>query len=323
MPRVAELDRFSLTDAQHTFLSEFLLAQYAQADFPTIRRELDALESGMRNGLKEVILASQESMLRAVGSRFDAQAPRAMRQAATYRPPKLAALGSVMAREMERATRAGTDMVRREVPRAKRVQFDASVATVTPSAAVRAMRDKAFWASGVLGERLVDAAQSILIAAVRGAEPIGETVRKLAEAWLPWIGDETVLRDNEQLKPYRLETIVRTNVTDAYNTGRLAQMREDAEWLNGVRYSATIDDRTTELCLRLDGLVFRLEDPDLDRLTPPNHFNCRSLLVPVPLSVKVGEKEWATQEDIGWALDVMDEGFGGTYKYEEEEHVHG
>lgn len=194
-----------------------------------------------------------------------------------------------------------------------------SRATVSPKAAIKAMRDKALWVSGVLEGELIKRTQGILTQAIKNGEGLGETIQKVKEAWLPYMGDETIIKDAEQLQPYRLKTIVRTNTTDAYNTGRLAKMRDPDldEWVQGVRYEAVIDERTTELCADLDGLVFRKDDPDLDRLTPPNHFNCRSLLIPVLIDEQVPADKFVTQRDIGTALDRMDAGFGGVAKYEQ------
>lgn len=55
---------------------------------------------------------------------------------------------------------------------------------------------------------------------------------------------------------------------------------EVAPLMAGVQYSAIIDTRTTPVYTYLDGRIFRANDPELDRLTPPNHFNCRSVLCP-------------------------------------------
>lgn len=47
----------------------------------------------------------------------------------------------------------------------------------------------------------------------------------------------------------------------------------------GLRYSAVLDRRTTEYCRSLDGTVFSITDGGIPY--PPNHFHCRSILVPV------------------------------------------
>lgn len=46
-----------------------------------------------------------------------------------------------------------------------------------------------------------------------------------------------------------------------------------------IRYSAVIDDNTSDICLPLDGLVAPVDDPIWDTISPENHFNCRCVLL--------------------------------------------
>jgi len=59
--------------------------------------------------------------------------------------------------------------------------------------------------------------------------------------------------------------------------------RSDAvrPYIEAYQYQAIMDDVTTEFCAEHDGQVIRADDPDLQRISPPNHFNCRSVLVPI------------------------------------------
>jgi SPP1 gp7 family putative phage head morphogenesis protein len=80
-----------------------------------------------------------------------------------------------------------------------------------------------------------------------------------------------------------LATVVRTETTSVYNQGRKSYWESDplaSQIVQGYQYSAIIDDRTTDVCEYLDGKIFD-EGDFIDRLVPPLHFNCRSLLVPV------------------------------------------
>ena len=79
--------------------------------------------------------------------------------------------------------------------------------------------------------------------------------------------------------------------------------------MTGMEYSAVIDDRTTPVCEELDGKIFLMGSPELDRLTPPNHFNCRSVLVPVVVGDSYDEDDVATSESLGKALDLAGRGF--------------
>lgn len=78
--------------------------------------------------------------------------------------------------------------------------------------------------------------------------------------------------------PSRLETIFRTNVQSAYSAGRYIQNnRPEVRATHPYsRFSAILDDRTTDICESLDGTVLPSDDPFWSSHQPPLHFNCRS-----------------------------------------------
>ena len=65
----------------------------------------------------------------------------------------------------------------------------------------------------------------------------------------------------------------------------------------------------TEVCRFLHGKVFEPDNPDLEALLPPNHFQCRSLIVPIGVSSKVGVDEWITEAEIEEARGKADASF--------------
>ena len=277
-------------------------------DFLSIEDQLDVLEARTLSLLKTSLTESRDALLALVKRDFNSQTTP-MRWCNGIQLKKFGSVTSDLQDAMREAAERGVADVTGEFA----VRGYRSSISVTPRAAVSAMKDKAFWVSGVLKQRLIDSAQTILMAAIKGGEPLGETMIKLSDIWLPYLGDPTVIVDEKQLTAPRLETIVRTNTTEAYNMGRLAKLRDPelAPFIKGVRYSAILDSRTTELCQSLHGMIFKLDNPDLDRLVPPNHFNCRSMIIGVPAFEQTQEKEFATQQDIGRALDMIDAGFGG------------
>lgn len=181
----------------------------------------------------------------------------------------------------------------------------------TPRIAVRYLDTKAIEVSGVLRDKLLGDVKMVLLNHIKSGEPLGDTIRKLKEVFEPYVGDPTTIRDEKLVEPYRLETIIRTNVTEAYNQGRIVEMLdpEVKDMLSGVQYSAVIDTRTTEVCRLLHGKVFDKDDPELHRLAPPNHFNCRSVLVPVLIDETVDEKEKVTPAVAGRARELAGKGF--------------
>jgi len=83
--------------------------------------------------------------------------------------------------------------------------------------------------------------------------------------------------------PAYLNTLVRTNTFEALNEARFAVFEESAAdgFVVAYEYSAILDDNTTDICRALDDGVWRQDSEVWDRYRPPNHYNCRSLLVPV------------------------------------------
>lgn len=74
-----------------------------------------------------------------------------------------------------------------------------------------------------------------------------------------------------------LSTIVRTHGTDVYNVAR-QRVGDEADNVIGFEFSAILDDRTTEICNAIDGLQLKASDPDVNRLRPPLHYNCRTII---------------------------------------------
>jgi len=86
---------------------------------------------------------------------------------------------------------------------------------------------------------------------------------------------------------HRIETIVRTNSFEAINEGRIAYFEDPAldGFVEAYEYSAILDGRTTTICRSLGDpdapQVHATNDPVWDEIKPPNHFNCRALLVAI------------------------------------------
>lgn len=75
------------------------------------------------------------------------------------------------------------------------------------------------------------------------------------------------------------EAIVRTAVTEIAARAHLMTYEANADVTTSYRYTATLDSRTTLICAELDGRIFRYDDPN--KKLPPQHWNCRSTIVPI------------------------------------------
>jgi SPP1 gp7 family putative phage head morphogenesis protein len=94
-----------------------------------------------------------------------------------------------------------------------------------------------------------------------------KTVRQLVAAG----GQATAVADNQII------TLVRTSINQVANTASQQVYEANQDITKKYRYVATLDTRTSAICRALDGQEFEYGKGP----TPPSHFNCRSVTVPV------------------------------------------
>jgi len=98
-----------------------------------------------------------------------------------------------------------------------------------------------------------------------------------------------------QRKKWRLNTIARTEVMRAANTGRLNAYKKSGV-VKGKEWLTAFDDRTCPECASCDGMRAPLEKPfPCGVMAPPLHPNCRCTITPIFYDEKLarggGEKE--------------------------------
>ena len=76
--------------------------------------------------------------------------------------------------------------------------------------------------------------------------------------------------------------MVRTALTHTASVSRDITYIENADIISAVQWLSTLDTRTSEFCIGLDGKVFMLNDGP----RPPAHVNCRSTTIPITKSWK-------------------------------------
>lgn len=180
-----------------------------------------------------------------------------------------------------------------------------------PTLAIQALRDKAIEIAGTINNVVIDAVKKSLTKSLEVGDSTQAAVDRLDKKLKPLVGRPGVTLDAEDLTPHRLETIVRTESTFAYNQGRLVEGRRKGivDNMRGFQYSAILDSRTSPVCQSLDGKIFKIGDASLDTLRPPNHHNCRSILVPVTVFDDVADEDFITPKQIGSSIELANEGF--------------
>ena len=104
----------------------------------------------------------------------------------------------------------------------------------------------------------------------------------------------------------QVEALVRTATVQAQNRARIETLRANRKLLRGWRFTAVLDDRTTEICTSYDGQIFPIGEGPV----PPLHFRCRSTVTPVALGVDDASAltriEWLRRQP----REVQDEALG-------------
>lgn len=281
-----------------------------RADFAAILTTLDTLDETTT----QAVAASLRTSLYA---QIDAWLlkPPPLSRAATVKADVPEQVGTLFNRGLNQSLSSGRKHANAEVGDA---QAHAILPNFDPVAAISYLKSKvAFFVSGLTG-RITDTIRGELLFGLRNGLPFTETRNRLLDALTPWVGAPDA--DPKALSPERLLTTVRTNTTDSYNQGRLVEARRlGAKGLvTGMQHSSVLDSRTTPICRSLHGKCYRIDDPQLDRFTPPLHYNCRSVLLPITIGVDVSddpadELHWITPEEVAEGKRLMPGEFGGSY----------
>lgn len=102
---------------------------------------------------------------------------------------------------------------------------------------------------------------------------------------------EDALKLNEQWNQNWLKTEYETAYGQAQNAVRWNEIEKVKDILPVLKYSAVLDDRTSDICVPLDGITLPVEHPFWDTFMPLNHFNCRCTVEQHDESEKLSSKE--------------------------------
>lgn len=213
----------------------------------------------------------------------------------------LPAIRSEFLRTLQQAYDFGAEEITKELNRGPSGKQFAAL-RVRPSQAIEAINSRAT----TFTTRLNEKAQSIIRTTIAAGLDNGDDIEELAEAVRERLEDYLV---GVSGSPAGLEAVVRTNVTDAFNKGRIVAARVAGAYLIAWMYSAILDVRTTETCRTLDGTFIKDDDPRLDALTPPMHPNCRSVLVPISVGETIPDDRWLDEPKWRVFLDIVDPRF--------------
>ena len=88
------------------------------------------------------------------------------------------------------------------------------------------------------------------------------------------------------LNPAHAETVFRTNVNSAFNTGRMDAIFHPsiAGAFPAIQYFVVEDEHTTDICRALIDVIIPIDEMTRGQFLPPFHYNCRTLAVAIHIS---------------------------------------
>lgn len=151
--------------------------------------------------------------------------------------------------------------------------FRFTAKTFRNAPAERAVQQRVLKLAGSFSKDTLDGVKADLLAAVTPQKDTGNPISR----------DELGKRLQGRLgvSSVRAKIISRTEVTNAYNQGRLNSYA-DSPLVEYLRFLAIHDHRVTEICASRDGMLIPMaEGRAIAANTPPLHYQCRSILSPV------------------------------------------
>jgi SPP1 gp7 family putative phage head morphogenesis protein len=141
------------------------------------------------------------------------------------------------------------------------------------------LKENAFYVSSMESGFILGQVKPIISESIRNGLSNKEIAKQIDDALQGY--DIEVVNDAGkvvQTRALRIENIVRTTTAKAFNEGRANEFR-NMDGITAYQYSAILDNRTSAICEKLDGLIFK--PAELNYYNPPNHFMCRSVVVPI------------------------------------------
>lgn len=286
-----------------------LTAYEKRVDFARVERSLDEIEDDVRTRLVKIFQKQRDQVLVTIekaANNGNVNQKWVNSLSLPFGVPIQGIVKDLMRTVYETGRRDASE----EISRARGRQHS-YILKLPPRQTIQQLEQQAFWIKNVFQDTLLKRIQAILLNMLDSGEIPLETLMKIRQVYDPYVGDEQIVIDQRQIEPYRIETVIRTNTTKAYNRGRLVEFADPElqGFVRAMQVSAILDTRTTDICRAADGKIVMLDDPLAQRLTPPLHHQCRSILVPV--TEADGQFEPSKQTELHQVLEDMPGDFGG------------
>lgn len=125
--------------------------------------------------------------------------------------------------------------------------------------------------------------------------------------------DECVLKIKEIFLNLNTSMLLKSMINESYSQGVLCKAKElGSTKIKGLQYMTVQDSSTSQACSILMNKIFKLDDPDIVRFSPPNGYNCRSYWKPVFNVNTLNINDYVTEQIKGIVKDKLPSKFGGS-----------
>ena len=267
---------------------EFLLtfrdtnAYEAKMDFVAIKRVLESSDESLGKSLESLTLRMAKDLAEQTKSISKGFKPERINE---LKPKFQKEMNDLVRGHFLRLFKSGLDHAKSEIHgKAKKFTDE----ELTPEDYEEIIRAESFKLVGDISKDVLKRAQNSIMDGLKSGASQAEIVSRIIED----VGDHSI---------HNVHTIVRTRTTEVFNAARKTYFDNDPtakEIITGYTFSAVMDERTSEVCAEMDEKFMDIEDAAyIARLTPPLHFNCRSMLVPVTRFEEQPEKDMLPTED--------------------------
>lgn len=250
-----------------------------RVNFTQIDDDLKSLESKTVSQVKEILTRQRDTLIAFIQSKLVNGKLTASMINTGIELKYLTELKAAFRTMFESAHTQGQKDALSEIPKQfKDVKAKSGIALKAQEAIDYLTAKTDFVVSGVK-DPIVSDTKRVLLNTLKNGDTVSETVSKLQSIYEPYLADGSVITDGKQATSYRLETITRTNMSEAYNWGRRKVGDSSEGYVTGYQFSEILDDRTTDISLYVDGLVVKADSPYIADLTYPLHYNDRGVFV--------------------------------------------
>lgn len=144
----------------------------------------------------------------------------------------------------------------------------------TPTQTLKWLKQNGINIGTVLHHDVEDKVVRILLATLKKGGTTKDAVFEIEKMMQKYVKGRVT--PTATIEPFRIRNVVRTNINNAYNMG-IEDEFEKSEFVEAYQVSAILDDRTSPICIELDGEIYIKTNPNFT--FPSYHNQCRTIVV--------------------------------------------